>query len=274
MELDSSSVDGVTSGGCERDPSATTDGTDNIYAPRDMPNDSVPLPFDILNEEDALLLLSRRDLPQAAVASLTRQERLLSSYRVKVALVSHPNTPRTFSLALLRHLYLQDLVQVALTPGAPGDLRRVAEDAVINRLPGLALGERISLARRATGRVAGALLGDREIRVVEAALSSPQLTDELVVKALGMESIKVEAVERIGCHQRWSHAYSVRLALLRQPLTSLGRVLVLAPLVKRNDLMEIAGDPRMPADRRKYLTRLAKPAAHRRPIADRGGKTA
>jgi hypothetical protein len=215
---------------------------------------------DTQNEEDALLLLSRRDLPQSSIASLTRQERLLSYYRVKVALVSHPNTPRTVSLALLRHLYLQDLVHVALTPGAPGDLRRVAEDAVINRLPGLALGERISLARRASGRVAGALLGDREIRVVVAALSCPQLTDELVVKALGMENISADAVERIAGHERWSYAYTVRLALLRQPLTSLARVLALAPQVKRNDLMDISGDPRMPADRRKYLARLASSA--------------
>jgi hypothetical protein len=222
----------------------------------EMPNESAPPP-DQLHEEDALLILSRRDLPQAAIASLTKQERLLGYYRVKVALVSHPNTPRTVSLALLRHLYLEDLVKVALTPGAPGDLRRVAEDAVINRLPGLALGERISLARRATGRVAGALLGDREIRVVTAALSCPKLTDELVVKALSMENISVDAVERIAGHERWSNAYSVRLALLRQPLTTLGCVLALAPQVKRNDLMDIAGDPRMPVGRRKYLTRLA-----------------
>jgi hypothetical protein len=228
-----------------------------------MPNDSVPQPPDQLNEEDALLMLSRRDLPQAAIASLTRQERLLSYYRVKVALVSHPNTPRTVSLALLRHLYLEDLVKVALTPGAPGDLRRVAEDAVINRLPGLALGERISLARRATGRVAGALLTDREIRVVAAALGCPKLTDELVVKALGMETISADAVERIAAHERWSNAYSVRLALLRQPLTTLGRVLALAPLVKRNDLIDISGDPRMPVGRRKYLTRIAEAAKTR-----------
>src|ERR1035438_11528 len=80
-------------------------------AKTEMPNDSASPP-DQLHEEDALLMLSRRDLPQAAIASLTRQERLLGYYRVKVALVSHPNTPRTVSLALLRHLYLEDLVKV------------------------------------------------------------------------------------------------------------------------------------------------------------------
>ncbi len=225
------------------------------------------MPEDALTEDDALLQLSRRDLPAPSIVAMSRQERLQSSYRIKVALVGHPNTPRTISLALLRHLYLQDLVQVAMTPGAPGDLRRVAEDAAINRLPGLALGERIALARRGTGRITGALLTDREMRVVEAALGSPALTEELVVKALGLESITAGAVERIAAHDRWSHAYGVRLALLRQPLTSLGRVLALAPVVKRNDLLEIAGDPRMPADRRKYLTRLAQAGKS----ASRGG---
>jgi hypothetical protein len=229
-----------------------------------MANDPAPhRPSDDLSEDDALLLLSRRDLPQASIASLAKQERVLGYYRVKVALVSHPNTPRTVSLTLLRHLYIADLVKVAQTPGAPGDLRRVAEDTVITRVPGLALGERVALGRRSTGRVAGTLLLDREIRVVVTALGNPQLTEELVVKALSMESISAEAVERIAEHQRWGFAYNVRLALLRQPLTSLGRVLSLAPQVKRNDLIDISGDPRMPADRRNYFARLAsnpKPA--------------
>src|SRR5258708_4339602 len=193
-----------------------------------------------LTEEDALLLLTKRDLPQPTLAAVARQDHLVRNYRIKLALVRHANTPRTVSLVLLRHLYAEDLLSISLAPGLAGDLRRVAEDAVINRLPGMALGERITLARKASGRVAGALLLDREIRVVVTALGSPRLTEELVVKALSMETIKVEAVEKIAGHQRWSLAYNVRLALLRHPFTSLGRVLSLAPEVKRNDLMEIA----------------------------------
>ena len=182
-------------------------------------------------------------------------------------LLRNPKTPRQTALALLRQLYLEDLLDVTLASPVPADLRRVAEDAVINRIPALSLGERVSMARRATGRVAGVLLLDREIRVVETALSNGRLTEELIVKALSMEQISVEAVEKIAGHGRWSLAYGVRLALLRQPLTSLGRVLALAPLVKRNDLVEISGDPRMPADRRMYLVRLAKQSRAKSPIA-------
>jgi hypothetical protein len=179
----------------------------------------------------------------------------------------NPKTPRQTALTLLRQLNLDDLLEVTLTSPIAADIRRVAEDAVINRIPALSLGERVSMARRATGRVAGVLLLDREIRVVETALTNGRLTEELVVKALSMETIGVDAVDRIAGHARWSPAYGVKLALLRQPLTSLGRVLGLAPLVKRNDLVEIAGDPRMPAGRRLYLIRLAKQVRGKSPIA-------
>src|SRR5258708_14422650 len=107
-------------------------------------------------------------------------------------------------MPLLRHLYLEDLVEVSLLTALPGDVRRLAEDAVINRLPGLALGERVTLGRKASGRVAGALLVDREIRVVETALQNARLTEELIVRALSLETISAGAVERIANHARWS----------------------------------------------------------------------
>ena len=181
-----------------------------------------------------------------------------SAYGQKLALVRDPKTPRNVSLPLLRHLFLEDLVGVAQAPHLAGDLRRVAEDAVLARIPGLQLGERVSLARKSGGRTAGTLLLDRELRVVEAALGNARLTAELIVKALQYETISADAVEAIARHERWSLDYNVRLALLRQPLTSLARVLALAPQVKRRDLLEISGDPRMPSARRSYLVKLAQ----------------
>src|SRR5947207_13794402 len=100
-----------------------------------------------LTEDDALLMLTRRDLPQASIAALSRQEQLMRYYRAKLALVRHANTPRTASLSLLRHLYPEDFVQLSLTPCVAGDLRPVAEDAVSNSLLGVSSGEHMVLAR-------------------------------------------------------------------------------------------------------------------------------
>ena len=80
------------------------------------------------------------------------------------------------------------------------------------------------------------------------------------------DHVAPESVEKIASHQRWSIAYNVRLALLRNPLTSLGRVLALAPEVKRRDLVEISGDPRMPDDRRNRRSQEDGSPLHRRPL--------
>lgn len=211
-----------------------------------------------LTEDHLKVLLSRKNLSQAFLRELGGCERLLRDYPVKLALVRHPHTPRSISLTLVRHLYLFDLLKVASTPSAPAELRRVAEEAVVARVTALSLGERLSLARLGTGRIAAALLGDAEARVFRCALDNPRLTGEGVVKTLMEDRLRPEAVEAIATHQRWSLRYEVRLALIRNPATSLGRVLALVEQVRRNDLAELTADRRMPSDRRKYLARLVR----------------
>jgi hypothetical protein len=211
-----------------------------------------------LTEEQALVLLSRKDLPLEVLKAFASREGLLRSYGIKLALARHPRTPRALSLPLLRHLYLADLAAVALSPAVPGDVKRAAEDGLVARVKSLSAGERINLARRGSGRLAGALLHDADARVFVAALDNPRLTQDLVLRALSLDGITAEAVEAIAGHARWSSVYDVRLALLRHPLTGLGRVLSLATQVKKADLREILADPRMPANRRTYLARQAQ----------------
>ena len=50
-----------------------------------------------------------------------------------VGFVRYARSPRAVSLALMRHLYLADLVQLARTPAVPGDVKRAAEDNVASR---------------------------------------------------------------------------------------------------------------------------------------------
>jgi hypothetical protein len=54
-----------------------------------------------------------------------------------------------------------DLVQLALLPGTPAELRRIAEDQLVGRLPQLPLGQKIALARRGRPRGGGAARGRR-----------------------------------------------------------------------------------------------------------------
>ena len=232
-----------------------------------------------LTEDHLMVLLSRKSLPPNVLRDLGMRDKLLRPYRVKLALVRHPRCPRGVALTLVRYLYPFDLVKVALTPAAAPELRRVAEEAMMGRAATMPLGERLTLARLGTARLAGTLLADAHPRVFRTSLDNPRLTEEFVVKALRQRpGLSAEAVAAIAAHGRWMSQYEVKLALIRHPAASLRTVLQLVNEVRDADLADLTADPLMPGERRVYLrqfVRARRSRAARRPrsSAARSGAT-
>jgi hypothetical protein len=181
-----------------------------------------------LSEDMALALLKRRDLPAEALEHLARNAAVMKSRKVKLALVEHPRTPRHISLPTIRHLFTFDLMQVALTPVVPPDVKAAADETLINRLETIPSGQRLALARRASGRVAEALLADGEARVMEAALENARLTEAGVVKALMRAAATAGLVQAVCHHAKWSLRREVRIALLRNQHTPMARAVEFA----------------------------------------------
>jgi len=192
-----------------------------------------------LTEELALALLERHDLPASALEQLATHPALKKSRKVQLALVTHPRTPRFISLPLLRHLHTFELMQVALTPAVAADVKAAADEIILNRRETISTGERLTLAKRGSGRLVAALLVDPEPRIVEAALENPQLTEALVMKALLREPAQQALAEMVCCHPKWSLRREVQRALLRHPGTPLGRVLVFARNLPSEALREL-----------------------------------
>jgi len=206
-----------------------------------------------LNEAQTILLLARKDLPGELIEEIAQRKALLKNYAVKKALVLHPHTPRLVSLRLLRDLYLMDLVQLTLTPGALAELKRNAEEQLIARLPQLPLGQKITLARRGPGRVAGALLAEGHEQVLNVVLDNSNLSESHVLKALSKAKLLPRIVEAVSKHQKWSRSYNVRLALVRQPATTLSTVLAYLPELTVSDLKELTSPGVVPENFRRYL---------------------
>ena len=206
-----------------------------------------------LDETQLCLLLDRKDLPAEILEEVARRKPLLKNYRVKRALAFHPRTPRLANLRLIRELYLMDLVQLTLLPGTSGELKRIAEEQLVARLPQLPLGQKITLARRGTARVAGALLAEGHAQVLSIALDNPGLTEAQVLKALSRESLPVGVVKAIAQHRKWSHTYNVRLALVRHPGATLSTILAYLPELTVSDLRELAAPGIVSENLRKYL---------------------
>jgi hypothetical protein len=206
-----------------------------------------------LDETHLCLLLDRKDLPAEVLEEVTRRKPLLKNYRVKRALAFHPRTPRLAGLRLLRELYLMDLVQLTLLPGISAELKRNAEEQLVARLPQLPLGQKITLARRGTARVAGALLAEGQAQVLSVVLDNGSLTEAQVLKALSRHNLPVGVVTAVAQHRKWSHTYNVRLALVRHPSSTLSTILAYLPELTVSDLRELAAPGIVSENLRKYL---------------------
>jgi hypothetical protein len=206
-----------------------------------------------LDETHVCLLLERKSLAAELLEEVARRKALLKSYRVKRALAFHPRTPRLVSLRLLRDLYLMDLVQVAILPGVSAELKRNAEDQLLARLPQLPLGQKITLARRGPGRVAGALLAEGHAQVVPIVLDNPYMTEAQILRALAREKLPLPVIPAIIQHRKWSITYTIRLALVRNPAAPLATVLAYLPELTVSDLKELAAPGIVPENLRKYL---------------------
>jgi len=220
-----------------------------------------------LTEDLALALLERRDLPQGVIEELAKNAAVMKSRLALIALVRNPRTPRHVSLPIARHLYTFELMQIALTPAIAADIKMAVEEAMVGRLESISAGERLTLAKRASARVAAALLLDAERRIIEAALANPYLTEAWIVKALMREEAPPALVETVSRHGKWSLRQEIRVALLRNDKTPLGRAVEFAQSLPTHVLREVLAHSRLSASVKLYLLKELEDrgkAAHHR----------
>jgi hypothetical protein len=193
-----------------------------------------------LEESHVALLLERLDLPASVLAAVAGEGKWSSSEVVRLAIARHPRTPKRFALAAVRQLFLFDLVRLSLLPSVPADIRRVAEEVILTRVPHLAIGEKLTLARRGPSRVAGAILAEGHQQAIQLALANTFLTESQVLKVLAKLDLPERVVATIAHHPKWSCQYNVRMALVRNPHTPLAAVEAILPQLTLGDLKRIA----------------------------------
>jgi len=212
-----------------------------------------------LTEDLALALLNHRDLPREALEALSKNGQLARLRKVRMAIVVHPRTPRHVSVPTIRHLHTFDLMQVALLPSVQPDVKRAAEEVLIGKLASISSGERVTLARRGSGRVAGALLLDKEERIMQAALANPQMTEISIVRALKAGHGTELLAPAVARHQKWSYRNDVKAALLGNKDTPSGRLIHLAAELPINLIKDVLRSGRLtPQAKNSLLAVLEK----------------
>jgi hypothetical protein len=170
---------------------------------------------------------------------------LAGLYEVRRELAAHPRTPRALAVQLVAGLYWRDLAALGIDPRVHPLVRRSADRRLHERLPGLAVGEKIALARRASAFLVSALRFDPSPRVVTALLENPRLTEAQLLPLASHERANPRCLEALAASTRWATRRGVRAALCRNPATPVGTALRLLPGLSRNGLAAVAADVRL-----------------------------
>jgi hypothetical protein len=223
------------------------------------------------DEKDLSLLLLRKELSASFLEQISSHGGWLRNYTVRRGLVFHPHLPHAIGLRIVRELHVTDLVQLTMAPSAAPALKHLAEELVLARLPQLPPAQKMILARRGAARLAGALLADGQPEVIPIVLESPFLNEGQVLRVLARINGSVRVVAAIAGSRRWTQHYSVRLALVRNPQTSLAAVLSFLPSISTTDLRVLAESSSLPGNVRPHVRReLANRMQHGKTPAGRG----
>lgn len=211
-----------------------------------------------LGEAHLLLLLKRHDLGEEHLKAICKLPLTESSHGLKVAIARHPSTPAPQLLGILPHLYLFELLNFCFIPGITPDQKVAAERSIIQRLGVTPLGNKLTLARRATTAVVEALLKEGDPRVVEICLGNPRLKEGAVYQFLRSSVARAETISMVARSPRWQNRPNLREAILTNPQTPLIWFTLWLPTMGRGDLKRLSVSTRLSPQQKKLVEERLK----------------
>jgi hypothetical protein len=121
-----------------------------------------------------LALLRNPEVTPAIIERIARSPIWMKVERLRAAIVMHARTPRRLAMSLLPTLPWVDVLRVSAAPQIATAVRSSAGAILAVRLPELAPGEKVTLARAAPASLVPLLLREGEPMVARALLENPR----------------------------------------------------------------------------------------------------
>ncbi|HEY3347013.1 MAG TPA: hypothetical protein VGK71_05265 [Nitrospirota bacterium] len=164
-------------------------------------------------------------------------------YRTALALVNNPRTPRRTALGLIRQLRPRDMAFLTRNKAVPTEIRQACEALLREKMQGMPLGVKITLARMVSEDVVKSMLLNDEPNLIKACFENPALKETTVIWLLNHRGIPARVIAFIAGHPKWSAQYHVRFALVRNSHTPFERASEFVHCLKGNDLRFLYNDP-------------------------------
>lgn len=142
---------------------------------------------------------------------------LMAENAIRGAVARHRRTPAVVAQRLIPTLLWRDLLEVSVDTRIVPSVRRTAEKYLLLRLPGLAAGERVAIARRSGSEVLREMSRDEDVRVLAALLDNPRTTEVLLVSLAADRQCSPRHLDVLSRHPKWGRRRPVRSALARNP---------------------------------------------------------
>jgi len=192
--------------------------------------------------DELLSLLRSHETPAEAVTRIGRNRAWMRSREMKLAFVSNPHAPQVLARQFLPHLGWRDLTDLSVNARVSPVLRREAEKLLRTRLPELAVGEKVALARRGSRGIVEMLRDDIDALVLRAVAGNPRATESDFARILTRSDVPATFLGWLADQSSWSQRRAVRLALVRHPRTPPPSALHLIPALSRRDIDELRRD--------------------------------
>jgi len=146
-------------------------------------------------EAEHLRRLRRHDLPTPEIERILGDREARRFHAVRLALAAHRNTPRADAISLVGTLFWRGLAHLSANALVHPEIRRAADRQLLQRLPEMALAERIDLARSAGRGTLPAFRHDTDTRVLAALLDNRFAIESDVVALAEVVLVQVVPVQ-------------------------------------------------------------------------------
>lgn len=225
----------------------------------------------MLGENEALSIIANKFVTTEVLSRLAQIPRVTAFYSVRVALVAHRQTPQAHAVRLVHYLHWFDLLRLSLEVSVPAPVRRAIDKQLLARAGELALGERISSARRCGAALIQALMFDPDPRVFEALLVNRRLREDDLLVLIASGRATSEQLRMIAADERWSRRYPIRRALVMDPATPRAAAASHLRHLSASDLRRIHSNPVTSVYLRRCIERI-RPDALTAPLGGAKGR--
>ncbi len=209
-----------------------------------------------LIEDEALAVLENPYITPAICQQIAQNQRLTGFYSVRLKLVALKQTPQAHAVKLVHYLYWTDLVHLSVDVKVPAPVRRAIDTLLVTRVDKLTLGERITSAKRCSHALIKAFLFDPDPKVFEALLVNQRLREDDLLVVASSDRASAAQLQLIANDQKWSYRYTIRKALVMNPLTPRSIAASLLRSLSARDLRMIHANPDTSVYVRRCIERL------------------